>query len=298
MESVTAVNTSRYEAGMKSKIVKGWQFLAILDKRTTTICRARHGMILKKDDPRVRGSFRAPCHWNCRSILSPVTIFEDLPFTPDYKLNSVPPKFFGTETEETNLLDQTNIEKSQKIVYEQDTHKLTEKDLNSIVKKRELEIVKESKNKYEIASVFDSNGNMILNRTQKNESSVYFNASDRKILKNAEIMTHNHPNGSSFSLDDVVFSLAHDVKEMRAVSHEYNYYGKGTFVIKNLSKAKVDDKKVVKLFNKYKKNLIIENSKLIMSGELDKKVFSSKVSHELWTKISDELNLDYKFEEL
>lgn len=96
MESVTAVNNARLEAGQESKIIKGWQFLAVLDKRTTQICRSRNGMVLKKDDENLTTNFKPPCHWGCRSLLSPVSIYEeDLSFTSSKDIASVPPKDFG-----------------------------------------------------------------------------------------------------------------------------------------------------------------------------------------------------------
>lgn len=94
MESVTAVNEQRLEAFNKSTIVKGVQFLAVLDKRTTVICKSRHGHILKLNSPQL-SRYKPPCHMGCRSLLSPVTIFEkDLDFTPLSELKKVPDKEF------------------------------------------------------------------------------------------------------------------------------------------------------------------------------------------------------------
>lgn len=112
MESVTAVNTERIEAMNKSKIVKGVQFLAVLDKRTTQICRSRHNKVFKLDDTKTLTNYRPPCHWGCRSLLSPVTIFETLPFTPEKELSNVPNRDFGKLKD--NPFDQTKIEKNLK----------------------------------------------------------------------------------------------------------------------------------------------------------------------------------------
>lgn len=109
MESVTAVNQSRLEVCTPSKIVKGWQFLAVIDKRTTHICRSRNLMVLKKDDDRLP-NFTPPCHWGCRSLLSPVTIYEtDLNFTDDTKIGGVPIKSFGKTSKDQQELNQDNI---------------------------------------------------------------------------------------------------------------------------------------------------------------------------------------------
>lgn len=51
--------------------VEAVQFVAILDARVTDICRARDGLILRLDDPRL-ASNTPPLHINCRSTLVPV----------------------------------------------------------------------------------------------------------------------------------------------------------------------------------------------------------------------------------
>lgn len=94
MESVTVANQRRLELFEKSSIVAGVQFLAVLDKRTTQICQSRHSMILKLNSPQL-ASFTPPCHFGCRSLLSPVTIYEKFVFTPIKDLKSVPEKDFG-----------------------------------------------------------------------------------------------------------------------------------------------------------------------------------------------------------
>lgn len=48
------------------------QFAAILDNRTTDICRSRDGLIMLIDDPRLAAN-TPPLHYQCRSILSPLT---------------------------------------------------------------------------------------------------------------------------------------------------------------------------------------------------------------------------------
>lgn len=97
MESVTACNQQRLEAFNKSSIVKGVQFMAIIDDSTTPICRPRNGMVLRLDDPLLL-NFTPPLHWGCRSVLSPVTIYEkNVNYTSYDSLKNVPDKDFGTK---------------------------------------------------------------------------------------------------------------------------------------------------------------------------------------------------------
>lgn len=51
--------------------VDWWRFSAILDARTSPICRSRNGRLMRSDDPRWRENV-PPLHPRCRSLLSPV----------------------------------------------------------------------------------------------------------------------------------------------------------------------------------------------------------------------------------
>lgn len=53
------------------------EYSAILDSRTTPICRHLDGRIWPSDSPRWEG-FRPPNHFNCRSLLIPVTIDDEV----------------------------------------------------------------------------------------------------------------------------------------------------------------------------------------------------------------------------
>lgn len=102
MESVTVANDRRIEAFKQSNVVAGVQFLAVLDKRTTQICKSRHSMILKLNDPQLP-NFKPPCHFGCRSLLSPVTIYEKFVYTSNADLKAVPPKDFGKSNKKDKL---------------------------------------------------------------------------------------------------------------------------------------------------------------------------------------------------
>jgi SPP1 gp7 family putative phage head morphogenesis protein len=70
-----AINEARYsvftDPGL-GDFVEALEYTAILDSRTTEICRHLDGRIYPKDDPAWDG-FRPPNHFNCRSLLVPVT---------------------------------------------------------------------------------------------------------------------------------------------------------------------------------------------------------------------------------
>lgn len=73
-------NMARVNAFKEAKVVQGYQFSAVLDSRTTTICAGLHGKKFTELNAPI-----PPLHFNCRSILIPITIFED--FEADTKPN-------------------------------------------------------------------------------------------------------------------------------------------------------------------------------------------------------------------
>lgn len=72
------INESRYSAFTDPELggfVEALQYSAILDSRTTDICRHLNGRVYPVDSPQWN-SYRPPNHFNCRSILVPVTIVD------------------------------------------------------------------------------------------------------------------------------------------------------------------------------------------------------------------------------
>lgn len=65
-------------------IVKAMQYSAVLDNRTTEVCRHLHHKTFRIDDPNL-DRFTPPNHYRCRSILLPVPLYvDDLPYiTPE-----------------------------------------------------------------------------------------------------------------------------------------------------------------------------------------------------------------------
>ena len=55
--------------------VLGVEFSAVLDDRTTDMCQARHGLVMRMDDPRLPYN-TPPIHVRCRSLLLAATVYE------------------------------------------------------------------------------------------------------------------------------------------------------------------------------------------------------------------------------
>lgn len=66
-----AYNLGRLNRIQRSPFVKQVAFSAILDTRTTEVCRFMHGKIFRRDDPAL-ARLLPPLHFNCRSVVVPV----------------------------------------------------------------------------------------------------------------------------------------------------------------------------------------------------------------------------------
>lgn len=66
------MNRARLAEFENSRVVDAYQYSAILDGRTSEICAGLHGKIFKKGTEPI-----PPMHFNCRSVLVPITIFEN-----------------------------------------------------------------------------------------------------------------------------------------------------------------------------------------------------------------------------
>lgn len=81
----------------------------------------------------------------------------------------------------------------------------------------------------EFFAAFDGKGAKLAEISDGAENSVQIGEAMDYLKRNkAEVLTHNHPHGSSFSMDDLMVSAELDVEEMRAVSREFDYIVKKT----------------------------------------------------------------------
>jgi SPP1 gp7 family putative phage head morphogenesis protein len=58
------------------EIVTAYQFSAIMDSRVSDICSSLHGKVYDKNDPELQ-RIMPPLHFNCRSLIVPVTIYDE-----------------------------------------------------------------------------------------------------------------------------------------------------------------------------------------------------------------------------
>lgn len=83
-QSIAVTETTRaYASGIlmssySSDIVRGYEFIAVMDSHTTPICRPRHGMVIAHNEKDILAQNTPPLHVNCRSYLAPVTDLDDV----------------------------------------------------------------------------------------------------------------------------------------------------------------------------------------------------------------------------
>ncbi len=90
------LNKGRLEFFKESGVISGYQYSAILDDRTSEICRGLHGKKFKSGDEPV-----PPMHFNCRSILIPITKYEE--FEPSESVGKQPIESFIEENKGTGF---------------------------------------------------------------------------------------------------------------------------------------------------------------------------------------------------
>ncbi len=75
----------------ESGLVKAMQYSAVLDRRTTPICRHLHGKVFRIEDGQL-DRYTPPNHFRCRSILLPVTLDIDIPTDPSAPFHYATPE--------------------------------------------------------------------------------------------------------------------------------------------------------------------------------------------------------------
>lgn len=84
------MNRARVDYFSDSRVVSGYQYSAIMDGATTAICSGLHGKKFKAGSEPI-----PPMHFNCRSVLVPITMFEE--FKPTEKIRGQSPDAFIEE---------------------------------------------------------------------------------------------------------------------------------------------------------------------------------------------------------
>lgn len=203
------------EAMMKtfddSKLYDEYEYVAVIDRKTSDVCKDLDGEIFKLNDREVGINF-PPMHVNCRSSFSVVIpddyvdryekLYGDY-FDKENKASS------GTNDNIYPINDKT-IEKL-KTPYISSLSGFENKKLNEYHKKL-LKEARDKNNSMEVAYMFDDFDDDI-KKVYGDKSSLYLGAENKKFI------LHNHPNNEFFSNQDLIYFANHYAKFMSVVKH-------------------------------------------------------------------------------
>jgi NAD+--asparagine ADP-ribosyltransferase len=143
--------------------------------------------------------------------------------------------------------------------------------------------------KIETAGLFDYKGNLLFDkRGSKNQ--VSFTSDEVKMMK-GNLLTHNHPSGSSFSPEDINMLVKAELKEIRAVGSDRSY----TLSFKEGTPRKYLDLDIIrKAYEKNKNDLMPKYRAKVIDGMPEQDAWHAH-SHELITNLLQEFDfLEYK----
>jgi len=197
-ETLRSFNTSTIDSYKVAKIKKA-QILIANDERTCEICLGLSGLIMPVDEARSC----LPVHPRCRCTWI-VVIGEPILAEP-------------------KLADVQNVIRDNPKIPIAEFIKVPKMPSRSNLDKALVKLEEKIKNKgIEKAYVLNENGDILLVK-QGTSMDVSFTKKEIGKIKN-HILTHNHPgNGHSFSFNDLNFASDMNLKEIRAISHTYNY---------------------------------------------------------------------------
>lgn len=308
----TAYMAGRYKALMENVDSRPyWQYVAVLDNRTRPAHAALHGKVFRYDDP-FWNTHYPPLGFNCRCrvrALSPKEV---------EKMGVKIEKSKGRITWEDKLISKKTGELRPVAVYhdpitkqkiptdvgwsynpgreawepdldkynkEIKTQHLKEQKLYHLIQQKEEEI----KNlPYEKAYVLNRQGKVVAEQGG-NKNSVVFSNDQLAQMKNC-ILTHNHPQVTSFSEIDIRFACYYQLHEIRITSPKYNY------IMKPPSggwSKEYWDKTISPLLMKIETEVRQEFADKIAKKQLTIEEANLIFWHEIWSRIAPILNLVY-----
>jgi|GEM_PF-3452280 len=294
-------------------ILAGMEITATLDSRTSKICMALDGKIVAVEDPDAK--MIPPFHYNCRTILTPIVDWEGLgveppdegmrasqdgpvPASQKYEdwlkrqspavQNDVLGRYTADIFREGKMSLRDLIRSDHSVVSVAELRAkfppshVSDSFLQKLVAAREAQI---SGEQIEYATAWDpKTGKVVLDKTTGQKDEVTFTKAETKKLKD-KIFTHNHPSSSSFSIEDVSFAIAHDLREMRATSELYLY------TLRRPKRGWPELSDVTTLYYPTVQDLYSKYDPLIFSGQMSPLEAAREHSHELWSIVFKQLKL-------
>lgn len=142
--------------------------------------------------------------------------------------------------------------------------------------------------KNEILEVYDANGNYVMTK-RGGANSVRLRITDYLKLKGA-VVTHNHPSGGSFSVNDIKFLKNTLISELRVSTQNYVYYIRKP---EKWPKAINSSEKIEKAFSEIKNQLKPKYQKLYNKGVINKTQRHQLLSAEVNLEFAKRYGLEY-----
>lgn len=134
----------------------------------------------------------------------------------------------------------------------------------------------------------DADGEILL-RKEGMDDRIDFTYNELSIIA-GKIFTHNHPRGTSFSPQDIVFAKTYLLDEMRAVGKYARYSMKpppGGW-------RAISEPALKESIERHHRQVWKEFDQKIRSGIMTEQEAERDRWHEVWTRVSSEIGLDYK----
>lgn len=158
-------------------------------------------------------------------------------------------------------------------------------DTSTPLKKAIVELEDEIRNdQQETAAAFDEQG-LLLFRKQGNTDDVQLNDEYLKLLFGATL-THNHPNGTTFSVQDMFMAERYSLRELRAVTPILRYSISAKFYWPSVIAIEAYVERI-----KLKVNQRILS--MVKTGEINPKFAEAEYLHYILVMIAYEFNLSY-----
>ena len=127
---------------------------------------------------------------------------------------------------------------------------------------------------------FDQEGKEIFRKTG-GQSSISFTKDEMKVLKNADVVTHNHPGRSAFSLEDVNLQIDRGISQMRVATINGTVYTMDLAPsVKGFSSSSAFASSLKSSYKNYNAKAFTKFNKLFKSGELS--ATQAGINHHEW----------------
>ncbi len=135
---------------------------------------------------------------------------------------------------------------------------------------------------HERCYAFDAAGKGLMAKDGE-ESQIEFSLEEMEKLKRADVFTHNHPSGGSFSSDDMKFAYFLDIKELRVTSRKYSY----SVELRNVGRQAMPWSVFAEIIDEKNRQTRRTYERKISDGKMSIKQAEASHWHNVWGSVSE-----------